>query len=156
MAAAGPAGAGGGGGPVWPRKDEFLRLKEQRQKLVALSDVEVGKEYYLMFGNNPNPLFSFNYSLATCNQDLGGPNNEKEFTGDIIDGDGNIIRLGHTFRIDDRSVNIFIFPPPNEGTGGSREQHPHPVWPGGTGSTASRKKSRKLKRKNRKSRKNRR
>jgi hypothetical protein len=155
MAAAGPAGAGGGG-PVWPRKDEFLRLKQQTQKMVLLSDVEVDKEYYLMFGYNPNPLFSFNYSLATCVRDLGGPNNEKEFTGDIVDGDGNIVSLGHTFRIDDRSVNIFIFPPPNEGTGASREQHPRPEWNGGSGGTASRKKSRKLKRKNRKSRKNRR
>ena len=154
MAAAGPAGAGGGG--LWPRKDEFLRLKQQTQKMVLLSDVEVDKEYYLMFGYNPNPLFSFNYSLATCVRDLGGPNNEKEFTGDIVDGDGNIVSLGHTFRIDDRSVNIFMWPPTNEGTGGTREQHPRPEWNGGSGGTASRKKSRKLKRKNRKSRKNRR
>ena len=156
MAAAGPAGAGGGG-PVWPRKDEFLRLKGLRQTLVLLSDAEVGKEYYLMFGNNPNPLFSFNYSLATCVRDLGGPNNEKEFTGDIVDGDGNIIGLGVTFSINsDGNETIFTWPPPNEGTGGTRQLHRHAVWNGSTGSTASRKKSRKLKRKNRKSRKNRR
>ena len=150
MAAAGPAGAG-----AWARKDEFLRLKQQTQKLVPLDDVEVGKEYYLMFGYNPNPLFYFNYSLATCVRDLGGPNNEKEFTGDIVDGDGNIVSLGHTFRIDDRNVNIFMWPPPNAESGASREQHPRPEWNGGSGGTASRKKSRKLKRKNRKSRKNR-
>jgi hypothetical protein len=151
MAAAGPAG-----GAVWPRKDEFLRLKDLRQTVVLLKDVEVGKEYYIMFGYNVNPLFWFKYSLATCVRDLGGPNNEKEFLGDIIDREGNIVSLGHTFRIDDRSVNIFMWPPTNEGTGGTREQHPRPEWNGGSGGTASRKKSRKLKRKNRKSRKNRR
>ena len=153
MAAAGPAGAGGG---LWPRKDEFLRLIKERQQLVLLSDVEVGKEYYIIFGYNVNPLFWFKYSLATCVRDLGGPNNEKEFTGDIIDREGNTVSLGHTFRIDDRSVNIFMWPPTNEGTGGTREQHPRPEWNGSSGATASRKKSRKLKRKNRKSRKNRR
>ena len=141
---------------AWPRKDEFLRLKQQTQKLVPLDDVEVGKEYYLMFGYNPNPLFSFKYSLAICVRDLGGPNNEKEFTGDIVDGDGNIISLGHTFRIADRNVNIFMWPPPNAESGASRELHLRPEWNGGSGGTASRKKSRKLKRKNRKSRKNRR
>ena len=155
MAAAGPAGAGGG---LWPRKDEFLRLIKERQQLVLLSDVEVGKEYYIIFGYNVNPLFWFKYSLATCVRDLGGPNNEKEFTGDIIDREGNIVSLGHTFRIDDRSGHetIFTWPPPNEGTGGTRQLYRHAVWNGSTGSTASRKKSRKLKRKNRKSRKNRR
>ena len=151
MAAAGPAGGG-----LWPRKDEFLRLKDLRQTVVLLKDVKVGKEYYIMFGYNVNPLFWFKYSLATCVRDLGGPNNEKEFTGDIIDREGNTVSLGHTFRIDDRSVNIFMWPPTNEGTGGTREQHPRPEWNGGSGGTASRKKSRKLKRKNRKSRKNRR
>ena len=152
MAAAGPAGAGGG---AWARKDEFLRLKEQRQTSVLLKDIEVGKEYYIMFGYNANPLFYFTRSLATCNQDLGGPNNAKQFVGDIVDGDGNIISLGVTFIIDIGNENIFQWPPPNEGTGGSRELHPRPVWNGGSGGTASRKKSRKLKRKNRKSRKNR-
>ena len=142
---------------AWPRKDEFLRLKEQRQTLVLLTDVEVGKEYYIMFGYNANPLFSFKRSLATCVRDLGGPNNEKEFTGDIIDGVGNIAGLGVTFSINsDGHETIFTWPPPNEGTGGTRQLHRHPVWNGSTGSTASRKKSRKLKRKNRKSRKNRR
>jgi hypothetical protein len=153
MAAAGPAGAGGG---VWARKDEFLRLKGLRQTLVLLSDAEVGKEYYIMFGYNANPLFWFKYSLATCVRDIGGPNNEKEFVGDIIDREGNIVSLGVTFNINSRHENIFMWPPPNEGTGGTRQLHRHPVWNGSTGSTASRKKSRKLRRKNRKSRKNRR
>ena len=148
-AAAGPAGGG-----IWPRKDEFLRLKEQRQTLVLLSDVEVGKEYYIMFGYNANPHFSYRRSLATYVRDL--PNNEKEFMGDIVDGDGNIVGLGMTFSINSGHETIFTWPPPNDGTGGSRQYHRHPVWNGSTGSTASRKKSRKLKRKNRKSRKNRR
>ena len=152
MAAAGFAGAGGG----WPRKDEFLRLKQQTQKMVLLSDVEVGKEYYIMFGYNANPLFWFKYSLATCARDLGGPNNEKEFVGDIVDSDGNIVSLGVTFNINSGHENIFMWPPPNAESGASREQHPRPEWNGGSGGTASRKKSRKLKRKNRKSRKNRR
>ena len=151
MAAAGPAGGG-----LWPRKDEFLRLKEHRQTLVLLSDVEVGKEYYIMFGYNANPLFSFKRSLATYVRDL--PNNEKEFVGDIVDEEGNIagLGLGVTFSINSGYETIFTWPPPNEGTGGTRQLHRHPVWNGSTGSTASRKKSRKLKRKNRKSRKNRR
>ena len=154
MAAAG--GGGAGGGPVWARKDEFLRLKDQRQKYVLLSDVEVGKEYYIMFGYNANPLFWFKYSLATCVRDLGGPNNEKEFTGDIVDREGNIVSLGETFNINSGDENISMWPPPNAESGASREVHPRPEWNGGSGGTASRKKSRKLKRKNRKSRKNRR
>ena len=150
------AGAGPAGGGIWPRKDEFLRLKDLRQTLVLLSDVEVGKEYYIMFGYNANPLFSFKRSLATYVRDL--PNNEKEFVGDIVDEEGNIAGLGLsvTFSINSGHETIFTWPPPNEGTGGSRQLHRHPVWNGSTGSTASRKKSRKLKRKNRKSRKNRR
>ena len=152
MAAAGPAGAG-----AWARKDEFLTLKQQTQKVVSLSDIEVGKEYRIQFGYNANPLFWFKESLATCVRDIGGPNHEKEFMGDIVEGEGNIVRLGVTFSVADRSVNIYQWPPPNEGTGGSRELHPRPVWNGGSGGTASyRKKSRKNKRKNRKSRKNRR
>lgn len=142
-------------GGLWPRKDEFLRLKEHRQTLVLLSDVEIGKEYYIMFGYNANPLFSFKRSLATYVRDL--PNNEKEFVGDIIDGDGNIFGLGVTFSINSGGhETIFTWPPPNEGTGGTKQLHRHAVWNGSTGSTASRKKSRKLKRKNHKSRKNRR
>ena len=148
--------AGAGGGGIWPRKDEFLRLIKERQQLVLLSDVEVGKEYYIMFGYNANPLFSFKRSLATYVRDL--PNNEKEFVGDIVDEEGNIAGLGLsvTFSINSGHETIFTWPPPNEGTGGTRQLHRHPVWNGSTGSTASRKKSRKLKRKNRKSRKNRR
>ena len=146
--------AAAAGGGLWPRKDEFLRLIKERQQLVLLSDVEVGKEYYIMFGYNANPLFSFKRSLATYVRDL--PNNEKEFAGDIVDGDGNIFGLGVTFSINSGHETIFTWPPPNDGTGGSRQLHRHPVWNGSTGSTASRKKSRKLKRKNRKSRKNRR
>jgi len=142
-------------GGAWARKDEFLRLKEQRQTSVLLKDVEVGKEYYIMFGYNANPLFYFTRSLATCNQDLGGPNNAKQFVGDIVDYDGNILRLGVVFDIINARETIFIWPPPNEGTGGTREITPYPEWNGGSGGTASRKKSRKLKRKNRKSRKNR-
>ena len=154
MAAAGGAGAGPAGGGIWARKDEFLTLKKQKQQFILLSDVEVGKEYYIMFGYNANPLFSFKRSLATYVRDL--PNNEKEFVGDIVDGDGNIIGLGMTFSINSGHETIFTWPPPNEGTGGTRQLHRHAVWNGSTGSTASRKKSRKLKRKNRKSRKNRR
>ena len=150
MAAAGLAGGG-----VWPRKDEFLRLIKERQQLVLLSDVEVGKEYCIMFGHNDNPFFSFKRSLATYVRDL--PNNEKEFVGDIVDGVGNIAGLGVTFSINsDGHETIFTWPPPNEGTGGTRQLYRHAVWNGSTGSTASRKKSRKLRRKNRKSRKNRR
>ena len=157
MAAAGGAGAGPAGGGIWARKDEFLTLKKQKQQFILFSDVEVGKEYYIQFGYNADPNFSFKSSLATCTQYLGGPNNEKQFVGDIVDGDGNIVRLGVIFTVADNSTAcIYTWPPPNEGTGGSREQCPYPVWPGGTGSTASRKKSKKLKRKNRKSRKNRR
>ena len=91
------AGAGPAGGGIWPRKDEFLRLKDLRQTLVSLSDVEVGTEYYIMFGYNANPLFSFKRSLATYVRDL--PNNEKEFVGDIVDEEGNIAGLGVTFSI---------------------------------------------------------
>jgi len=158
MAAAGGGGAGGGGagGGAWPRKNEFLTLTQQVQKLVSLSDIEVGKEYYIQFAYNANPLFWFKYSLATCVRDLGGPNKEKEFTGDIVDIDGNIFGLGVTFRINSRHENIYIWPPPNAESGGSRELYPIPEWNGGTGSTPSRPKSRKIKRKNRKSRKNRR
>jgi hypothetical protein len=152
MAAAGPAGAGAG---AWARKDEFLRLTEQSQKMVLLSDVEVGKEYFIMFGYNANPLFWFKYSIATCVRDIGGPNQEKEFVGDIVERDGNIVNLGVTFNINSGHENIFMWPPPNDGSGGSREIL-RPEWNGGSGGTASRKKSRKLKRKNRKSRKNRR
>jgi hypothetical protein len=176
MAAAGlgggPAGGGGGGfyvpplgrvggplgpaGPVWARKDELMTLKQQTQTVVPLSDVEVGKEYFIMFGYNANPLFWFKYSIATCVRDIGGPNHEKEFVGDIVDNGGNDPHLGVTFRINNsRHENIFQWPPPNDGTGGSREILRY-EYNGGTGSTASRKKSRKLKRKNRKSRKNRR
>jgi hypothetical protein len=156
MAAAGPAAAGpaAAGGGLWARKDEFLRLKQHRQTLVLLSDVEVGKEYYVRFGWNADPLFYFTQSLARCI--LERPNGEKVFVGDIVDYDGNILRLGVTFDIINARETLFIWPPPNEGTGGSRERLPRPEWNGGSGGTASRKKSRKLKRKNRKSRKNRR
>jgi len=151
---AGPAGAGPAGGAVWPRKDEFLRLKALRQTLVLLSDAEVGKEYYVRFGWNADPLFYFTQSLARCI--LERPNGEKVFVGDIVDYDGNILRLGVVFDIINARETIFIWPPPNEGTGGTRERTPYQEWNGGSGGTASRKKSRKLKRKNRKSRKNRR
>jgi hypothetical protein len=140
---------------AWARKDEFMRLTEQSQKEVSRSDVEVGKEYFIMFGYNANPLFWFKYSIATCVRDIGGPNQEKEFVGDIVERDGNIVNLGVTFRINSRHENIFLWPPPNDGSGGSREILRY-EWNGGSGGTASRKKSRKLKRKNRKSRKNRR
>jgi hypothetical protein len=152
--AAGPAAAGGA---LWPRANEFLRLKEQTQKVVALDEVEVGKEYYLQFGYVTDPLLRWHYSIATCTRDIGGVNKEKEFTGDIIDRDGVITTPSYVFRVNKNSsyTNIFIWPPPNAESGASRELHPHAEWNGGSGGTASRKKSRKLKRKNRKSRKSR-
>ena len=148
------AAAGGG---IWARKNEFLTLKKQTQQFILLNNVEIGKEYYIQFGYNADPNFSFKSSLATYTQDLGGPNHAKQFVGDVVDGDGNIIWLGVTFTVDDNSTaNIYTWPPPNAESGASIELHTLPEWNGGSGGTASRKKSRKLKRKNRKSRKNRR